>query len=54
MAMQRLIHYHAVCNNCGATVTAKNAQAWAHLHANRNVGHKVELQLGYSVICVSS
>lgn len=51
MAVQSLIHYTAVCHNCPAHVDARNAQAWAHQHANRNPGHKVELQLGYTVKC---
>lgn len=48
MATQGLIHYAAYCS-CGASCIAKNAQAWAHQHANRNPGHTVELQLGYRV-----
>lgn len=50
MAKQGLIHYTAGCLECDASVVARNAQAWAHQHANKT-GHAVELQLGYRVTC---
>lgn len=45
---QGLIHYGAACLECAASMTARNAQEWAHDHALRT-GHAVELQLGYRV-----
>lgn len=47
-SMQRLTHYTAGCFDCGASVSAKNAQAWAHQHV-RKTGHRVELSLGWNV-----
>lgn len=46
---QRLTHHVALCYDCGATCSAKNAQAWAHQHARRH-GHAVELQLAFHVV----
>lgn len=48
MATQQLIHYVAMCHDCGKRCEARNAQAWAHRHANHN-GHDVELQLAWTV-----
>ncbi len=45
---QGLIHFTAECLVCGASVAARNAQAWAHNHA-RHTGHNVELSLGWLV-----
>lgn len=45
---QSLIHYTAGCLTCGASVGARNAQAWAHNHA-ATTGHDVELSLGWLV-----
>lgn len=50
MTRQGLIHYTAGCLGCGASIVARNAQAWAHNHSRRT-GHSVELQLGYKVTC---
>ncbi len=49
MARQSLTHHTAGCFTCGAAVDARNALAWAHNHANRNPGHRIELALGYLI-----
>jgi hypothetical protein len=49
MARQTLIFHTAGCHDCGASVDAKNAVAWAHNHVSRNPGHQVELSLGYQI-----
>lgn len=48
MVKQVLIHHTAGCLDCGASVDARNALAWAHNHANKH-RHRVELSLGYTV-----
>lgn len=49
MTRQTLTHHSAGCFTCGASVDARNAQAWAHNHVRHNPGHRVELSLGYYV-----
>jgi hypothetical protein len=48
MAKQSLTHFYAKCFECEKECAARNAQAWAHQHANRT-GHAVELQLAWRV-----
>lgn len=45
---QTLVHYTAGCFDCGASLSARNAQAWAHQHVQKT-GHSVELSLGWMV-----
>lgn len=49
MTRQNLTHHTAGCFTCGASVDARNAQAWAHNHVRYNPGHRVELTLSYHV-----
>lgn len=46
---QDLVHYRAHCLTCGDRCEARNAQVWAHNHVRRHTGHRVDLQLGFSV-----
>lgn len=46
---QVLVSHRSHCLNCGASIDARNAQAWATLHVKRNPGHVVETVLGYRV-----
>ena len=46
---QTLIFHSAGCHTCGATVSARNAQAWASNHVRHNPGHFAEVSLGFAV-----
>lgn len=43
-----LIHHEAICCDCDARCSERNAMAWAARHADKT-GHNVEVQLGYRV-----
>jgi hypothetical protein len=48
MAKQTLVHFQAFCHDCEKRCESRNAQAWAHNHANYH-GHNVSLELGWAV-----
>lgn len=48
MATQGLFHFMAYCHDCPARCEARNAQAWAHNHANKH-RHAVSLDLGWRI-----
>lgn len=43
-----LIHYRAICNDCGWECNSRNAHAAGTIHARKHK-HRVEVQLGYSI-----
>lgn len=43
------LRHDAKCETCLQICTARNAQAWAHIHATHNKGHKVRLDLRYMI-----